>query len=303
MRDPYDVLQVPRKANQDEIKKAYRKLAKKLHPDLNPGNKRVEQQFKEVAVAYDLLSDADKRARYDRGEIDASGAERASRPYYRTYAESGQGAKYHDFGTEGFSAEDIFADLFGDRMGRAGRSVRARGADVSYTTTIDFIDAARGARRRITLTDGKTLDVAIPPGTEDGQRLRLKGQGMPGLGGGPTGDAFVEIRVQPHPYFRRQGNDIHIDVPITLSEAVLGATITVPTIEGNVSLKVPKGSNTGAVLRLKGRGIERREGPRGDQHVTLRVVLPDSPDSDLTEFLERWSKSHDYDVRRKAGLS
>jgi len=300
MRDPYEILQVARTASADEIKKAYRKLAKKLHPDLNPGNKAVEQQFKEVSAAYDLLSDPEKRRRYDRGEIDASGMERPQRSYYRNYAEAGDGAKYWDFGSETFSAEDLFADLFGSRRGR-GRGVRMRGADVTYTTTVDFLDAARGARRRITLEDGKALDITIPPGTEDGQTLRLKGQGRPGVGGGEAGDAFIEIRVLPHPYFTRQGNDVHLDLPVTLPEALLGATVTVPTIEGKVSLKIPPGSNTGTTLRLRGRGIAR-EGQRGDQYVKLRVMLPERPDRDLTDFIRRWAEANPYDVRGKAGI-
>lgn len=301
MRDPYEVLGVAKAASPEQLKKAYRKLAKKLHPDLNPGNKAVEQQFKEISAAYDLVSDPEKRARYDRGEIDASGTERPQRSYYRTYAESGDGAKYRDFGGEGFSAEDLFADLFRDRHGRE-RTFRARGADVTYTTAVDFLDAARGAKRRVTLNDGKTLDITIPPGTEDGQTLRLKGQGRPGIGGGEPGDAFIEVRVQPHAYFTRQGSDIHLEVPVTLPEAVLGASIAVPTIDGKVTVKVPPGSNTGTSLRLKGRGVAR-EGRRGDQYVKLKVVLPDRPDEELKDFLGRWSKEHPYDVRDKTGMN
>ncbi|MEX2009228.1 MAG: DnaJ C-terminal domain-containing protein, partial [Dongiaceae bacterium] len=225
MKDPYELLGVPRGASQDEVKRAYRRLAKKLHPDLNPGNKKIEQRFKEVAAAHGLLSNAEKRARFDRGEIDASGAERQGRTYYRTHAEGGEGAKYRGSAVGdgfGFSPEDLFADLFGKR--RAGRTVRVRGADISYAAAVDFVEAALGAKKRVVLADGKTLDVAIPPGTEDGQTLRLKGQGMPGLGGAPPGDAFVEVRVQPHPAFTRQGNDIHVELPVTLPEAVLGAS-------------------------------------------------------------------------------
>ena len=305
MKDPYELLGVPRGASQDEVKRAYRRLAKKLHPDLNPGNKKIEQRFKEVSAAYGLLSDAEKRARFDRGEIDASGTERQSRSYYRTYAEGGEGAKYRGSAAGegfGFSPDDLFADLFGKR--RAGRTVRVRGADISYAATVDFVEAALGAKKRVVLADGKTLDVAIPPGTEDGQTLRLKGQGMPGLGGAPPGDAFVEVRVQPHPTFTRQGNDIHVELPVTLPEAVLGGSIAVPTLDGRVSAKVPKGSNTGSVLRLKGKGLpDRRGGPRGDQYVKLKVVLPDRPDRELGEFLERWAETHPYDVRGKTGAT
>ncbi|WP_119458912.1 DnaJ C-terminal domain-containing protein [Rhodospirillaceae bacterium SYSU D60014] len=303
MKDPYDVLGVSRSAKPDEIKQAYRKLAKKLHPDLNPGNSKIEQQFKEASAAYDLLSDPEKRARFDRGEIDASGAERPNRSYYRNYAEGGQGAKYQDFNFgEGVSADDLFADLFRGR--RAGRTVRMRGADISYTAAVDFIEAAVGAKKRMTLADGKSLEVTIPPGTEDGQTLRLKGQGLPGIGGGPSGDAFVEVHVQPHPFFTRSGNDIRVELPVTLQEAVLGARITVPTIDGKVSVKVPPGSNTGSVLRLKGKGIpEARGRERGDQYVTLKVVLPERIDSDLRQFVESWSKEHAYDVRGRMETS
>ncbi len=306
MKDPYQALGVGRSASADEIKKAYRKLAKKLHPDLNPGNKKVEQEFKEVTAAYDLLSDADKRAKFDRGEIDASGAERPGRGFYRSYAESGQGAKYR--GGESVFDDDIFSDLFsggfGARTGPGGRGgarMNIRGADVSYSATADFIEAALGAKKRLTLTDGKTLDVTIPPGTEDGQTLRLKGQGLPGMGSGAAGDAFIEVRVEPHPLFTRQGNDIHLELPVSLPEAVLGGSINVPTIDGTVSLKVPAGSNTGTVLRLRGKGVPRGKGERGDQYVKLKVALPDKPDAELTEFVERWAKKNAYDARARFG--
>src|SRR5262247_4478270 len=220
MKDPYQTLQVDRKASQDEIKKSYRRLAKKLHPDLNPGNKKVEQQFKEVTAAYDLLSDPAKRARYDRGEIDASGAERPDRPFYRRYAEGREGAKYQDFGVDEDSfVDDLFANLFRQRR-QERPPMHMRGANVTYLAEVDFIEAAVGAKKRLSLTDGKTLDVTIPPGTEDGQTLRLKGQGMPGVGGGPAGDAYIEVKVTPHPLFTRRGNDVHLELPITLPEAV-----------------------------------------------------------------------------------
>jgi DnaJ-class molecular chaperone len=214
MRDPYEVLGVPRTASADEIKKAYRQLAKKLHPDLNPGNAKAAAQFKDVSGANDLLSDPDKRARFDRGEIDATGAEVRRRPSYRSYAESPGGAKY----TGGIDPEEIFEDFFSSRRrpGGGGRaSFKARGADVGYEMKVDFLDAASGAKRRLTLPDGKTLDVTIPPGSQDRQQLRLKGQGTPGLGGGPAGDAYIEIQVTPHPFFSREGADIHLELPVT----------------------------------------------------------------------------------------
>jgi DnaJ-class molecular chaperone len=298
MPTPYEILGVPPSASADDIKKAYRTLAKKLHPDLNPGNKRVEQQFKEVSVAYDLLSDPAKRARYDRGEIDASGAERPDRPFYRRYAEGRAGAKYQDFGLDEDSAiDDLFANLF--RQRRPDRPMNLRGADVTYLAEVDFVEAALGAKKRLMLTDGKTLDVTIPPGTEDGQTLRLKGQGLAGAGGAAAGDAYIEVKVAPHPLFSRKGNDVYIELPITLPEAVLGATIAAPTIDGQVSLKVPRDSNTGSTLRLKGKGIvDRSTGQRGDQFVRLKVVLPDRADAELTDFLEKWAQRHPYTVRR-----
>jgi DnaJ-class molecular chaperone len=300
MPTPYEILGVAPSASADDIKKAYRNLAKKLHPDLNPGNKKVEQQFKELSAAYDLLSDPAKRTRYDRGEIDASGAERPDRPFYRRYAEGREGAKYQDFGVDEDSfVDDLFTNLFRQQQRRSERSMHLRGADVTYVADVDFVEAAIGSRKRLMLTDGKTLDVTIPPGTEDGQTLRLKGQGLPGAGGGAAGDAYIEIKVAPHPVFSRKGNDVHIDLAVTLPEAVLGATVTTPTIDGPVSLKVPPDSNAGSTLRLKGKGIvDRTSGKRGDQYVHLKVVLPDHADPELKEFLEKWSAQHPYSVRR-----
>ena len=300
-KDPYEVLGVDRKASPDAIKKAFRKLAKKLHPDLNPGNKTVESQFKDAQGAYDLLSDPEKRARYDRGEIDASGQEKA-RSWYRSYAEGDAGGKYRGGQDAGFSADDLFADLFGSFGGGRARGGPVKGSDVNYTMTVDFAEAALGAKKRVTLAEGRTLDVAIPPGTEDGRTLRLKGQGMPSPGAGPAGDAFIEIKVRPHPFFVRQGSDVQIEVPVSLQEAVLGASIRVPTIDGAVSVRVPKGSNTGTTLRLKGKGIPDGAGTRGDQYVKLKVVLPDSADPALEKFVEGWSAEHAYDPRAKAGM-
>lgn len=307
MKDPYQVLGVTRSATAEEIKKAYRKLAKKLHPDLNPGKKDVEAQFKEVSAAYDLLSDPDKRRRFDAGEIDAAGQEQPQRSYYRQYAHTDDGARYAgDFGAdEGVFGEDLFAELFrrGGGGGRGGARIRMPGGDVSYTLEVPFLDAARGTRQRLTLPDGRTLDVTIPAGTGDRQMLRLKGQGQPGLGGAPAGDAYIEVHVLPHPHFRRKDNDVHLDLPITLQEAVLGGRIPVPTIDGPVMLAIPAGSNSGSTLRLKGKGIvDQKSRQRGDQYVHLTVILPEDQDGALRRAIEEWADGHSYDVRRKAGL-
>lgn len=299
MKDPYEVLGVARGASQDDIKKAYRALAKKLHPDLNPGDVAVEQRFKEVSAAYGLLSDVERRRQYDAGEIDATGAPRRQGPFRHTWRQDSAGG--FDFGAGGIDIEELFADLFGrgTRAGARRQQARPRGQDVSYSIRVPFLEAMRGGVRRVSLFGGKTLDVNLPPGTEDGQRLRLKGQGMPGPDGGIPGDAFVEIHVDAHPHMRRDGADIHLDLPVTLHEAVLGAKVRVPTIDGPVSVTVPPGSNSGTTLRLKGRGIAAAEGGRrGDQYVKLRVVLPDGPDPKLEAFLREWRPPTGYDVRK-----
>jgi DnaJ-class molecular chaperone len=306
MADPYKTLGVSPGAAADEIKKAYRKLAKKLHPDVNPGNKKIEQQFKEATAAYDLLSDAEKRRRFDSGEIDDQGNPRGFAGGWGPGRTAGAGARRSgrpaDAGIDDSMADDIFRDFFNfGRGGGARTNVRMRGADVTYKTDVAFLDAARGAKTRITLSDGKTIDMTIPSGTEDGQTLRLKGQGLPGQGGGPSGDAFVEIGVKPHPFFERQGNDILLECPISLNEAVLGGTITIPTIDGSVSLKVPKNSNSGTQLRLKGKGVADAKGQRGDQYVRFVVVLPRQMDVELEVAIERWAKTDaaKQDVREK----
>jgi DnaJ-class molecular chaperone len=290
--DPYTVLGVKKSASQDDIQKAYRRLAKKLHPDLNPGNKQAEERFKEVSAAYDLLGDAEKRARFDRGEIDASGTERPQQRYYRDFAEGDAHPYASDEGFADFAgADDILSQIFGG--GRAGRgSIRMRGSDAHYRLELDFLDAINGGKRQITLPDGSVLDVNIPPGTRDGQILRLRGKGRPGIGGGPPGDALVDIEVRPHRLFIRKGDDIHVDLPISLSEAVLGGKVEVPTPTGAVTMTVPKWSNSGTVLRLKGKGVPRADGSRGDEFVTLKLVLPEKPDPELEKFVAQWRGSY-----------
>jgi DnaJ-class molecular chaperone len=287
--DPYAVLGMKPTATQDEIRKAYRQLAKKLHPDLNPGDKQAEEKFKQVSAAYDVLGDADKRARFDRGEIDASGAERPRERYYRDFHDAGaqehaysSGAGFADFAEN----EDILRDIFG-RAGRE-RQFKLRGQDVLYRLPVEFLTAVNGGTKRITMPGGGTLDVTIPPSTRAAQVLRLRGKGGPGIGGGEAGDALIEIEVEPHRYFRREGDDIHLELPVSLPEAVLGAKLDVPTPSGPVRMSVPKGANTGSVLRLKGKGARRSDGSHGDEYVTLKVVLPETVDPELEEFAQRW---------------
>ncbi len=302
--DLYSVLGVQKTASADQITKAYRKLAKKLHPDLNPGDTAAEEKFKQVSHAYSILKDPEQRGKYDRGEIDASGQERPQQRYYREYAGGPEGARYHS--TAGFEDIGAFSDLFGDmfgagggpRGGRGGARFSMRGQDAQYHLDIGFLDAVNGTKQRITLPDGGTLDVTIPPGVTEGQVLRLKGKGMPGLGEGGPGDALVEIGVMPHPVFTREGNDIMVELPIRFDEAVLGGKVEVPTIGGRVAVTVPPGSNTGQTLRLKGRGVKTRGGT-GDQLVKLSVMMPETIDDDLKRFAEEWKKTHSYDPRRK----
>jgi len=313
--DLYKVLGVLKTATEAELRKAYRALAKKHHPDLNVGNQAAAERFKEIASAYDILGDAEKRKRYDAGEIDESGQERRERQFYRQHAEGPWGGKYRQAGpgagprgqgpafedASDIFGSDVFADLFGFGRGGAGEDAfaqaRGRGGDVNYTLKIGFLEAARGGPKRITLPDGASLDVSIPPGISDGQTLRLKGKGQAGRGG--VGDAYVKIEVEPHPNFERKGNDIHAKVPVSLDEAVLGGKIEAETISGPIQVTVPPGSNTGSVLRLKGKGIAPPAGTPGDHYVRLEIMLPKAPDPELRAFLEEWRKTHRYDPRKK----
>jgi len=304
-RDPYEVLGIKKTASETEIRDAYRALAKRHHPDLNPGDTKAEALFKDVQAAYDILGDADKRKKFDAGEIDASG-QKTARHFYRDYADGGgAGARHYTFHQGGpgdfEDLGDFFANVFGDRTRPGAGGFRAAGGDVRYDLTVSFLDAVNGATKRVTMPDGKALDITIPLGAKDGQILRLRGKGMPGTEGAPAGDALIALHVAPHPQFRRDGRDIYVDLPVTLAEAVLGAKVEAPTPSGPVSLTVPKHSNTGKVLRLKGKGVADRRGDgNGDLYVTLKVVLPSEPDAELEAFLEGWNKTHAYEVRKPA---
>jgi DnaJ-class molecular chaperone len=330
MTDPYRVLNVPRTADQATIKQAYRKLAKSLHPDRNPGNAPAEQRFKEVTQAYDLLSDPAKRARFDRGEIDAAGRPRrdfrfagggfggfagAREAAARGAAESlfekmfgtgfggsfGRGFAGGPAGAGGFRSTRVdprmggaeFADRLRSQARAAGAGQKLRGADRRYRLKVEFRTAVRGGRQRLQLDDGRTIEVDIPAGTESGRMLRLRGQGEVSPLGGPAGDALVQIDVGADPDFRRDGQDIHVDVPIGLAEAVLGARMTVPTLDGPVRLTVPPGSSGGRTLRLRGKGIALPGAGYGDQYVRLLLVLPDARDAEL----EDWARRHAHEVR------
>ncbi|PDT76266.1 J domain-containing protein [Bradyrhizobium sp. C9] len=289
MRNPYEVLGVAPTASSVDIQKAYRKLAKKLHPDLNPGDKAAEEKFKEVAAANDLLSDADKRKRFDAGEIDADGTERPQHRYYRDFATADGGHPYAD--SSGYAdymdQDDAFAELL--RRTEQARANR-RGHDLHYSLVIDFAESIAGASKRLTLPDGGTLDVTIPAGLIAGQVIRLRGKGMPGSGKGGPGDALIEVEVRPDPRFTRDGDDISLELPISLSEAVLGGKVNVPTPTGAVTMTVPKGANTGTTLRLRGKGAPKVGGGHGDEFVKLKVVLPKGPDPALEAFVSNWDR-------------
>lgn len=307
VKDPYLVLGVAKSASDDDIKKAYRKLARELHPDVNPGDTRAEERFKEVSAAYDFLSDGEKRRQYDNGEIDASGA--AKRRTWRSAgAGAGAGGGFRNSRSSGFSFGEDVDDILSEMMRRKekGRQQSHRsgaqaghatkGEDAHHALTVSFLEAALGTTKRVTLVSGKSLDVKIPVGTVDGQSLRLKGQGYPSFLGDADGDAYIDLKVESHPYFTRRDKDVLLDLPISVQEAVLGGKVPVPTVHGKVMLTIPAGANTGTVMRLKGKGIDG-----GDQMVTLKVVLPED-DAEFTKLVEKWGGRSGYDPRLKAGM-
>jgi DnaJ-class molecular chaperone len=315
MADPYATLGVPRGADEKDIKSAYRKLAKELHPDRNKDNPKAAERFSEVTRAYDLLSDKDKRARFDRGEIDADG--NPAMPFGGGFRGGGfnpnagrrpSPGDFEGLGTEEMDLGDIFEGLFGGRSAGAGfpgggfgnarrHAPPSRGANVTYRLKVPFADAATLKPQRVGLSDGSTVDLKLPAGVEDGTQMRLKGKGQPGAGG--TGDALVTIEIEPHAFFVRDGDDVRLELPITLDEAVRGAKVKVPTVDGPVMLTVAAGSGSGKVLRLKGRGFSTKGGGRGDQLVALEIQLPENLD-ELAGRLEGWSDA--TPVRNRLGV-
>lgn len=294
--DPYKELGVAKGASADEIKKAFRKLAKELHPDKNPGDKVSEERFKRITAAFDLLGDAEKRAKYDRGEIDADGREQFRAPPGGGGRSGGFGGFGGSGGRGGFEDIDL-EELFG-AFGGGGRTAGrggfggGKGQDVRATLDISLEDAIAGTTRRIQFSDGRMLDVVIPKGASEGQVIRLKGQGAPGRGG-QAGDALIELKIAPHPVFKRDGADLTMDLPVSVPDAVLGGKIQVPTPEGAVMMTIPKGSNSGKVLRLKARGAYAG-GKRGDLLAKLVVTLPETPDDELTRFATEWREKRPY---------
>jgi DnaJ-class molecular chaperone len=297
-QDLYAILGVKRSASNDDIRRAYRKLAKDLHPDQNKNDPKAEEQFKLVSAAFAVLGNPEKRKRYDAGEIDAMGNERAN-PFYRDYAAGEAGRGGHDsFNPGGADFSDLFGDLFGRRG--PGGAFTMRGMDYRYNLDISFLEAVNGTKKRVQFPDNETLDIQVPSGVETGQTLRLKHKGGPGAGRGEPGDALIELKVAPHPIFSRDGDNIIVEVPITLNEAVLGARIEVPTIDGRVTVSVPKGASSGQVLRLRGKGIRNnRSSSQGDQLITLKIALPSTVDSELERFMQDWGQRHPYDPRSR----
>jgi DnaJ-class molecular chaperone len=302
-QDPYTELGVARGASADEIRKAFRKLAKQHHPDANPGNTAAEERFKRISAAFDILGDEDKRRKFDAGEIDADGRETARAYGPNPYGEGAGGFRSANF--EGVDLNDILGEMFGGRGGQrgfgggfqGGGGFPSRGSDVRANLEIDLEEAIAGAKRRISFSDGRTLDVTIPKGAYDGQVLRLRGQGAPGRAG--PGDALIELSIRPHPLYRREGDNLVMEVPVSVPDAVLGGKVEVDTPDGPVTLTVPKGSNSGRTLRLRGRGLSDSRGRRGDLMARLVVTLPETVDPELERFAEAWRGDRPYSPRTR----
>lgn len=309
-QDPYEILGVKQDASPKDIQSAFRKLAKKYHPDLNPGDRKAEEVFKEISAANEILGDAEKRARFDRGEIDINGVERAPFHEHREYAGANGGDAFFDEG--GFSQfggfEDIFASFMSRRGGGpnashfGGAQPRTKAADVHYTMEVSFLDAINGTTASVSLAPGSSLEVKIPAGTRDGQVLRLRGKGGKGVAKGQDGDALIEIRVKPHAFFKRDGDDIRLEIPVTIREAVLGGKIKVPTPAGYLNVALKPNTNTGTTLRLKGKGAPKSGGGLGDLLATVKIVLPEKPDQELTALMQTLPVKSDEDPRQHLNL-
>jgi DnaJ-class molecular chaperone len=297
-QDPYSELGVAKGASAEDVRKAFRKLAKDLHPDRNPGDKAAEERFKRVSAAFDIVGDPEKRARYDRGEIDADGRD-APPPGFRSAGGGSPFGAGGGAGFEGVDLDEILGGMFSSR-GRGGRGFAMKGSDVQARLEVELEETITGATRRVSFSDGRMLDVTIPKGAADGQVLRLRGQGYPGRGGGPAGDALIELSIRPHPVFRQDGADLHMDLPVSIPDAVLGAKVEAPTPDGPVSLSVPRHANAGSLLRLKGRGAyDAATGRRGNLIAHLVLTLPSQPDPELERFAETWRKERPYTAARR----
>jgi DnaJ-class molecular chaperone len=324
MRDPYEVLGVSKGANEADVKSAYRRLAKKLHPDANKHDPKAASRFAELNAAYEIVGDSDKRKAFDRGEIDAEGKPRfqgfegfGAQPGGGAHGPGGAHFESFSFGPDGFRRsggggtgagggagfEDLLRGMFGGRAG-AGRGAQfetedfgasAGGQDLHASLTITLGDAAKGTKTRVHLPTGKDVEVKIPAGIASGQQIRLKGQGWPSASG-RAGDALITINVAPHPLFKPDGTDLRLDLPITLYEAVLGGKVRVPTLDGAVELAIPAGTNSGRTFRLKGKGLKAKSGA-GDLLATVRVVLPESVDDEFKELMKKWRDMKPYDPR------
>ena len=309
MRDPYSVLGVPRTASETEIKKAFRKLAKKYHPDAQSSDPKAKDRFNEVNTAYEILGDKDKRGQFDRGEIDAEG-----KPKFQGFEGFGQGGGRGPGGAQfrwssgggagggmgGFDTEDILREIFGGRGGFGGGAQSGHGRtgeDIAVTARVSLENVVRGDKVRVQLPNGRKVDVNLPAGSRSGRQIRLKGQGGAGMAGGPPGDAIVTVEIVAHPLFTSDGDDLRLDLPITLDEAVLGGKVRTPTLTGMVELTVPAGASAGRTLRLKGKGLPRSDGGHGDLLVSLRIMLPEGGDEELTDLMQRWRKAGRYSVR------